>query len=44
MDMNHMSNLAQQGYGLLIALGIKVVEALALSDLKTPLSLVLNNE
>jgi small conductance mechanosensitive channel len=30
MDMTHMSNLAQQGYGLLIALGIKVVEAIAL--------------
>jgi len=30
MDMNHMGALAQQGYGLLIALAIKVVEALAL--------------
>src|SRR5271163_4728622 len=30
MDFTHMSSLAQQGYGLLIALGIKVVEALAL--------------
>jgi small conductance mechanosensitive channel len=30
MDFTHMSNLAQQGYGLLIALGIKVVEAIAL--------------
>ncbi len=30
MDFTHMSSLAQQGYGLLIALGIKVVEAIAL--------------
>jgi small conductance mechanosensitive channel len=30
MDMTHMSNLAQQGYGLLIALGIKVLEAIVL--------------
>src|SRR5271170_7034556 len=30
MDFTHMSSLAQQGYGLLIALGIKIVEALAL--------------
>ena len=30
MDMNKMGDLAQQGYGLLIALGIKVLEALAL--------------
>jgi small conductance mechanosensitive channel len=30
MDFNHMSTLAQQGYGLLIALGIKVVEAIVL--------------
>ena len=32
MDFTHMSSLAQQGYGLLIALGIKVVEAIALMD------------
>jgi small conductance mechanosensitive channel len=30
MDFNHMSTLAQQGYGLLIALGIKVLEAIVL--------------
>jgi small conductance mechanosensitive channel len=30
MDFTHMGSLAQQGYGLLIALGIKVVEAIAL--------------
>src|SRR5271156_269730 len=30
MDLSHVSLLAQQGYGLLIALGIKVVEAIAL--------------
>lgn len=30
MDLNHMSTLAQQGYGLLIALGIKVLEAIVL--------------
>jgi small conductance mechanosensitive channel len=30
MDTNNMGQLAQQGYGLLIALGIKVLEAIAL--------------
>lgn len=30
MDTANMSHLAQQGYGLLIALGIKILEALAL--------------
>jgi small conductance mechanosensitive channel len=30
MDMNNIGHLAQQGYGLLIALGIKVLEAIAL--------------
>jgi small conductance mechanosensitive channel len=30
MDLNNVGHLAQQGYGLLIALGIKVLEALAL--------------
>jgi len=30
MDTAHMNSLAQQGWGLLIALGIKVLEALAL--------------
>ena len=30
MDFSNMGHLAQQGYGLLIALGIKVLEALAL--------------
>jgi small conductance mechanosensitive channel len=30
MDLNHMSSLAQQGYGILIALGIKVLEAIVL--------------
>jgi small conductance mechanosensitive channel len=30
MDISNMGHLAQQGYGLLIALGIKVLEALAL--------------
>jgi small conductance mechanosensitive channel len=30
MDIGNMGHLAQQGYGLLIALGIKVLEALAL--------------
>jgi small conductance mechanosensitive channel len=30
MDLSHMSTLAQQGYGLLIALGIKVLEAIVL--------------
>ena len=30
MDLSHMSNLAQQGYTILIALGIKVLEALVL--------------
>jgi len=30
MDTNNLSHLAQQGYGLLLALGIRIVEALAL--------------
>jgi len=30
MDTNTLSHLAQQGYGLLLALGIKILEALAL--------------
>jgi small conductance mechanosensitive channel len=30
MDLSHMSILAQQGYGILIALGIKVLEAIVL--------------
>jgi len=30
MDTNNISHLAQQGYGLLLALGIKILEALAL--------------
>ncbi len=30
MDLSHMSSLAQQGYGILIALGIKVLEAIVL--------------
>src|SRR5215469_12762686 len=30
MDLNNLGHLAQQGYGLLIAFGIKVLEALAL--------------
>lgn len=30
MDLNNIGHLAQQGYGLLIALGIKVLEAIAL--------------
>ena len=30
MNTTNMSQLAQQGYGLLIALGIKILEALAL--------------
>ena len=30
MDLSHMSNLAQQGYTILIALGIKVLEAIVL--------------
>ena len=30
MDLNNIGQLAQQGYGLLIALGIKVLEAIAL--------------
>src|SRR5277367_7189994 len=30
MDPSNMTHLAQQGYGLLLALGIKVLEALAL--------------
>ena len=30
MDFNHMSNLAQQGYGILLALGIKILEAIVI--------------
>jgi small conductance mechanosensitive channel len=30
MDFSHMSTLAQQGYGILLALGIKVLEAIVL--------------